>query len=248
MTLLGALAASGRADDAAAQAVFEKKVRPLFSKYCFDCHGARKSKGDINIEDYTGVKSIRENPKFWEKVEQQLRSGEMPPEDEEQPSDLARARLIGWIQKTSTRIDLASIPKNPGRVTIRRLNRAEYNHTIRDLVGIDFRPGKNFPADGAGGGGFTNNSDTLFLPPILMEKYLEAAGQVLDRVYEDDRARRRVLVVLPSKDRTPEEAARAILRRFTSLAFRRYTTEDEVGRFMKLFGKARERGTRSRHR
>ncbi len=66
-------------------------------------------------------------------------------------------------------------------MTVRRLNRRDYRNTIRDLLGVDFAVSKLFPADGSGGEGFNTNGETLFLPPLLMERYLEAAQQILDR-------------------------------------------------------------------
>ena len=221
---------------------FEAKVRPLLASYCFGCHGGEKAKGGINIEDYKSLSAVRRNPKFWKNVVRQLRDEEMPPEDEKQPSDGEREALISWLEQHATRIDVASIPRDPGRVTIRRLNRSEYNNTMRDLFGIAFRPGKNFPADGAGGAGFDNNADTLFLPPILMEKYLEAAGTVLDEVFADESLRKRVLFATPGEKLSKEAAARKILTNYTSYAFRRYVTDAEVDRFMTLFQKADERG------
>lgn len=218
------------------------KVRPLLTKYCFGCHGAEKSKGGINIADYQSLAAVRRNAKFWKNVVHQLAEGEMPPEDENQPSKAERAALIGWLEINATRIDLGSIPKDPGRVTIRRLNRTEYNNTMRDLFGIKFLPGKNFPADGAGGAGFDNNADTLFLPPILMEKYLEAAGEVLKQVFADEKLRGRVLFVKPSEKLVKEQAAKRILTSYASFAFRRYVSGEEVERFMTLFRKADERG------
>ncbi len=89
--------------------------------------------------------------------------------------------MIAALQGVLRDID-CSETKDPGRVTIRRLNRTEYRNTIRDLVGVRFDPTKGFPSDGDGGGGsFDNNADGLFLPPILMEKYLDAATMILDK-------------------------------------------------------------------
>src|SRR5207302_197758 len=70
---------------------------------------------------------------------------------------------------------------NVGRVTIRRLNRTEYNNTIRDLVGVDFKPADDFPADDVGYG-FDNIGDVLTVSPLLLEKYLSAAEMILDQV------------------------------------------------------------------
>ena len=221
---------------------FSEKIRPLLAEYCFGCHGAEKSKGGINIEDYKALSAVRRNPKFWKNVVHQLVEGEMPPEDEPLPGEAQRAAMVGWLEENATRIDLASIPKDPGRVTIRRLNRTEYNNTMRDLFGIKFLPGKNFPADGAGGAGFDNNADTLFLPPILMEKYMGAAGEVLRQVFADQKLRGRVLFVKPGGGLSKKAAARKILTNYMSHAFRRYVNDDEVDRFMGLFEKANKRG------
>ena len=68
----------------------------------------------------------------------------------------------------------------PGRVTARRLNRAEYTNTIRDLLAIEFRADKNFPTDDSGEG-FDNIGDVLTVSPVLMDKYLSAAARIAER-------------------------------------------------------------------
>jgi len=70
--------------------------------------------------------------------------------------------------------------KNVGRVTLRRLNRVEYNNTIRDLVGVDFQPAADFPADDVGYG-FDNIGDVLSTTPLLFEKYVAAAETVFQK-------------------------------------------------------------------
>ena len=70
----------------------------------------------------------------------------------------------------------------PARRRVRRLNRREYHNTIRDLLGVDFDVVRLFPADGTGGAGFDTNGETLYMPPMMMERYMEAAQQILDRV------------------------------------------------------------------
>ncbi len=103
----------------------------------------------------------------------------MPPVDEAQPTDDERKLLTDWINDRALTVRCNG-PAYPGRVTIRRLNRAEYNNTIRDLFGIDFQPAATFPADDTGYG-FDNIGDVLTLPPVLLERYLEAAEQVTRR-------------------------------------------------------------------
>jgi hypothetical protein len=80
------------------------------------------------------------------------------------------------IQGIFDRADAAAKP-NAGRVTIRRLNRTEYNNTIRDLLGVDFKPADDFPADDVGYG-FDNIGDVLSVSPLLLEKYLAAAETI----------------------------------------------------------------------
>ena len=108
----------------------------------------------------------------------------MPPEDSEQPSEPAGGSIVNWIEKTIYNFDCDK-PTDPGRVTIRRLNRAEYNNTIRDLLGITLRPADDFPSDDVGSG-FDNIGDVLSLPPLLMEKYLAAAERIAEEVIVTD--------------------------------------------------------------
>ncbi len=103
----------------------------------------------------------------------------MPPEDRPQPTAEESARMTAWIKAALER-DNCGRPGNPGRVTIRRLNRAEYNNTVRDLVGVDYRLADDFPSDDVGYG-FDNIGDVLSLPPLLMEKYLSAAATISER-------------------------------------------------------------------
>jgi hypothetical protein len=162
----------------------------------------------------------------------------MPPEDRPQPTADESARLITSIKAALERDDCGR-PGNPGRVTIRRLNRAEYNNTIRDLVGVDFRPADEFPADDVGYG-FDNIGDVLSLPPLLMEKYLFAAETISERaiVRTADRrptdplpdSHRRILFREPASPGEYPDAARAIVERFATRAYRRPVSPEETAR------------------
>jgi hypothetical protein len=120
--------------------------------------------------------SVRSQQKTWERVREYVEGGVMPPEERPQPSHEEAARLTQWI-KSALKPEECGRTFDPGRVTIRRLNRAEYNNTVRDLIGIDFHPADDFPSDDVGYG-FDNIGDVLTMPPILMEKYLAAAEAV----------------------------------------------------------------------
>src|SRR5262249_56790217 len=126
----------------------------------------------------------RKGRKEWATVEHVLAAGEMPPKkSKNQPTKEEREFVINWISNTLTKVDCTG-PKDPGRVTIRRLNRAEYNNTIRDLCGVKFQAADDFPADDVGYG-FDNIGDVLSLSPLLLEKYLAAAERVVAAAWKD---------------------------------------------------------------
>ena len=112
--------------------------------------------------------------------------------------------INAWLEAVVLKTDCTG-PKDPGRVTIRRLNRAEYNNTIRDLLGIDFHPAEDFPGDDVGYG-FDNMGDVLSLSPLLFEKYLAAAETISARAMRESRDR--ILIVKPSDAGQEAEAAK----------------------------------------
>lgn len=157
---------------------FAADVRPFFEKYCFDCHAGESAEGELDFLAYADVAAIQADRRHWERVFDRLRVGAMPPADSDQPPEDERKRVVDWLDKALFFVDCEVAP-DPGRVTIRRLNRAEYNNTVRDLLGIDFQPAGDFPSDDVGYG-FDNIGDVLSIPPLLIEKYLAAAEQVAD--------------------------------------------------------------------
>jgi cytochrome c553 len=173
LALPAALAASDTAPIAAA---FDKDIKPLLSTYCYKCHGTEKQKGDIDFSIYAKGAAALGARKVWKLTSERLTAKEMPPEKEkQQPSDDERLKIIAWVQALKN-----SDPPDAGRVTIHRLNRAEYNNTVRDLIGMDLKPAGDFPEDDVGEG-FDNIADVLAIPPLLMEKYIIAADQILDK-------------------------------------------------------------------
>src|SRR4051794_2414914 len=155
---------------------FDTIVKPFLAKNCFSCHGLEKHKRDLNFESISSVATLIDDRDRWDEVVLKLRQREMPPDDEPQPPEHLRQAVAGWLARELARIDRVT-PPDPGRVTARRLNRAEYNNTVRDLTGVDLRPADDFPQDDSGYG-FDNIGDVLSLSPVLMEKYLAAAEKV----------------------------------------------------------------------
>jgi hypothetical protein len=214
-----------------------KELQPLLETYCFKCHNTTKSKAGVNLERFRGTDSVAHDPKTWEIVLAQLRDRTMPPENKPQPTDEQRDQLVSWIQQALQNLDESKIPKDPGRAVLHRLSRLEYNNTIRDLFGVDTKPADQFPPDGGGGGGFDNNAATLFLPPVLMERYLEAAGEILNAARSE-----RVFVARPGGFTSERSAARKIFSRHAPRVFRRPAEKAEVERVVGLYDLARKRG------
>ncbi|QDU08407.1 DUF1592 domain-containing protein [Gimesia aquarii] len=159
---------------------FESQIKPLLTKYCLDCHTGEEAEAGLSLEKYTTRSSILKHREAWEKIVQRIQIQSMPPKDAGAlPTDAEREAILEWFDEALYGIDCSG-DVNPGRVTIRRLNRNEYNNTIRDLLGVDFKPAQNFPSDDVGYG-FDNIGDVLSLPPLLMEKYLDAAEQISEK-------------------------------------------------------------------
>jgi hypothetical protein len=156
--------------------VFQDTIRPLLQRNCFTCHNAKLKTGGLNLETFATPESLTTDREKWELVLRKLQSGEMPPKGLPRPSQTEIAAASRWIESQFDRADAAAKPY-PGRVTARRLNRAEYNNTVRDLLGVNFRPADDFPQDDSGYG-FDNIGDALSLSPVLMEKYLAAAETI----------------------------------------------------------------------
>ena len=209
---------------------FDRDIQPVLDKYCLKCHGPEKPKGGINLAQVKNEATVHRDPKTWQTVLTQLHDRNMPPENKTQPTVTERDQLIEWLSHTLNNLDERYIPKDPGRLVIHRLSRSEYNNTVRDLLGVEGRPADKFPADGGGGGGFDNNADTLFIPPILMEKYLEAAGDIVDQARPE-----RIFVVRPGMMSSKRATAKRILEVHAARAFRRPLQSDELDRLMRVY-------------
>jgi cytochrome c553 len=164
---------------AAMEQRFKSEVQPFLQAHCYKCHGNGKSKGDVTLDKFTSFALMQKDMDTLQAVHDEIEQHDMPPEKEPQPP---AAQMASILKFTSEALDFSdpSIPRDPGFVAIHRLNRTEYNNTIHDLVGVNFHPADDFPADDTGYG-FDNIADVLSMSPLLAEKYLAAAEQVMDR-------------------------------------------------------------------
>jgi hypothetical protein len=159
--------------------LYTERVLPALKRLCYDCHGPDLQEAEIGFHDYQDFAKVAGDERTWTRILQMIETEVMPPEDSPQPTAAERKELIKDLERVLFNVDCDG-PVDPGRVTIRRLNRAEYNNTVRDLLGVTFRPADDFPSDDVGSG-FDNIGDVLTLPPLLMEKYLTAAEQIAEK-------------------------------------------------------------------
>jgi len=157
---------------------YERDVLPVIRQFCVPCHQGKNAAGDLNLSQLKSEQLAKEQFEIWPRVVRNMQSGVMPPSGSPKPRAIQIEKIANWVRGFQKESDCDL--KDPGRVTLRRLNRAEYNATIQDLVGIDFHPADDFPSDDVGYG-FDNIGDVLTVSPLLVEKYLDAAEQIAAR-------------------------------------------------------------------
>jgi hypothetical protein len=154
-----------------------REVLAFVEERCGGCHNATAKSGNLDFAALQSAKTFEEHRDVWEKVVAKLKMGQMPPPGLPRPPAETVAAITGWLESEFARQDRLIQP-DAGRITARRLNRTEYNNTIRDLLGVDLHPADSFPAD-TPAFGFDNISDALTLAPGLAEKYIDAAERVV---------------------------------------------------------------------
>ncbi len=159
------------------EARWEEEILPLVERYCYDCHGDGLKKGELAIDRYESIAEMQQHRDVWKRIRDHLRHQLMPPPDEDQPTAEERKKILAWIDDAVFPVDPSK--PDPGRVTLRRLNRIEYQNTLRDLLGVEVKVMDLIPPDDSGYG-FDNIGDVLTLSPAHLERYLEAARVALD--------------------------------------------------------------------
>jgi hypothetical protein len=154
---------------------FQSDILPILKEYCFDCHGDGMNKGKVAFDELKTPDELLARKELWLAALKNVRAGLMPPEKKPRPSAEQKRTLAEWIKRDAFGIDPND--PDPGRVTVRRLNRVEYRNTIRDLTGVDFKVEEELPPDDTGYG-FDNIGDVLTLSPLLLEKYMQAAETI----------------------------------------------------------------------
>ncbi|EDM28498.1 hypothetical protein LNTAR_11296 [Lentisphaera araneosa HTCC2155] len=166
----------------------DEKVQPFLTQYCLDCHNNSKDKGELNLEELNGFHTNADTLEMWHDIYDQIKEGEMPPEEENQPSEQERKSMMAWIQKqmVAGKEDM----KKATYTHLRRLNNNEYNRTVGDLLKIDtslLDLSRNFPTDELKEN-FKNNGEALQVSSFHLEAYIEAAEEAINKaVYFGDK-------------------------------------------------------------
>jgi hypothetical protein len=160
----------------AATSNFSDTVAPFVQKNCALCHNEQTKSGGLVLTKYHDLAAVVQDRLEWEKVVRRIRADEMPPKGMPRPPADQIATVTNWLDSQFAEIDRTT-PPDPGHLTAHRLNRTEYNNTVRDLLAVKFKPAADFPADDSGFG-FDNIGDALSVSPVLMEKYLAAAKKI----------------------------------------------------------------------
>ncbi len=254
-------------DPAALAATFEHTVAPLLQQYCVRCHTAASARGGVNLAGLTPAAALRD-PGRWRQVAQAVRGTHAA--GRQTPSHRGRGQGLADVVRRRLFPGRLLHAAAARRVALRRLNRAEYNNTLRDLVGITFRPADDFPADDLGAG-FDTLGDVLAVPPLLLEKYLDAAERAVEDVTraparwarvmdpppdtvpfvlrgQPPRRERAMRELGPPRGNEPDaegmaldRAARAV-QAFADRAYRRPVTHEEMARFVRFLEASRANG------
>ncbi|QJW99422.1 DUF1592 domain-containing protein [Frigoriglobus tundricola] len=241
----------------ATRVAFGAQVAPVVARHCAACHSAERAEGGIVLA-LTEENTTSAEHSVWEKAAAAVRAGRMPPAPRPRLSEADSAVLTLWADQRA--------PRDVGRVALRRLNRAEYDNTIRDLVGVSIAPAADFPADDTADG-FDTNADVLSISPLLTEKYLSAAESVVAAaasnpvvwfrlthgpaddfipfalrgtppLRSDAVKNQRVEAPDPSGEAAEMERYFSALRAFADRAFRRPVSHAEMGRLMRFVATA----------
>ncbi|NOZ40327.1 MAG: DUF1592 domain-containing protein [Planctomycetes bacterium] len=220
---------------------FDEHIQPILQTLCFECHAEGADEGGVEFDAAESVEALLANRPLWGKVWDNVLAEVMPPADMPQLTETERRTLSRWIGQTVFQLDSGA--PDPGRVTIRRLNRVEYRYAVLDLLGIDFEVAEHFPVDDTGYG-FDTIGDVLTVPPTLMEKYFVAAEQISEELLEQetaaksDRSNANEHVFgsdkLPSDPAELFERAREIIERIATRAYRQPVDEATVNRLLSL--------------
>jgi hypothetical protein len=219
---------------------WDRQIRGLFQRYCYNCHRDEQTRGDINLAVDSDPRRILENRDKWELVAHVLESDDMPPPDtRRRPSEEERERMVQFLQELLVDLDCESV-KDPGPPPLRRLNRTEYDLAILDLTGLDLQLAQDFPPDPTSFG-FDNIGPALTFTPVQVQQYHEAARQVVREIIAVRETSPEIYERIFGESGMPGDVGQ-LVRQFTDRAVRRPATDDFVDRLLAIYQQSREAG------
>jgi len=216
-------------------------AQKFLTQYCEKCHTDKAPAGGFRLSRVTTRESLRADAAKWLALTNRVKNGEMPPKGAPAPPIDDREAFGDYVHN-AVRTEACAQGIVPGRSLIRRLNRDEYASTVRDLLDVHMDMARALPVDGAGGEGFDNAAETLFLSPLHSEKYLEVAKFALDFAAKEHKSHARIFIAKPGPGVTADQAAKKILDNFLPRAFRRPVTTAETLPYVDLFRAAQKQG------
>ena len=174
LKLLSYFAFLGMAYPALADLTIPKSVEPFFEKYCYNCHDADTEKGDFNLEDFSRKISNAVDAEHWQNLIDQMNAGEMPPKKKKQPSKAELSAAIGDL--TEILFKAQDVLKDSGgKAALRKLNRREYEATVKRLTGLRFIAEK-LPSDPSGR--FDTIGQNQSLSALQLKNYYAVAQEL----------------------------------------------------------------------
>lgn len=217
-------------------------AQKFLKDYCERCHSDKAGAGGFRTSRLATSDTLKSEAARWTSSARRVLNGEMPPLNAKPaPSLDAREQFSNWVER-SLQQSACAAGIQAGPSPVRRLNRDEYSATIRDLLEMQLDVATSLPADGAGGEGFDNAAETLFLSPLHSEKYMDIAKFAMDFAAREFKPRTKILIAKPGTGVTEAEAARRIFAAFLPNAFRRPITPAEATPYLDLFHAARKAG------
>ena len=162
-----------------AQKNLTKSIKPLITKYCLECHSADDPSGGVELDQLSDKLAQGEDAEAWHAALDMINSGDMPPEDADQPSKEEREQIVNWITTSLARA--ADAKKGTQKTSVRRLTRNQYTNTLQDLLGVQIDFGKTLPADSKSEMGFTNNGEVLQTSSLHLDYYEKIARTALGK-------------------------------------------------------------------
>lgn len=223
-------------------------IEAVTEQFCSRCHNSDTATAGIDFSALLTDLPLVRNREAWERTIAIVEARRMPPPSAQQPDERQRASLLEALDGEIRHFDYSNV-EDPGFESLKRLTHTEYDHTIRDLFGVELNPTQRFTPEMSGDGGFDNSANTLFLQSSLMERYIAAAERVVEdalpetpRTHDHEVARKQIFVAYPSAEFSDRKAAVKLFERWLLRAFRRPATERELTQAADKFDRERATG------